>query len=375
MKVALVIKSLSLPGGGAERILVDLAAYLAGAGHETVTISFDTPKAKSFYPIDPEVTWHKLGMGQVGRQARPRETLRRIFGLRRAVRSFRPDVAVGFMHSSYVPLALGLVGSGIPVIGSEHIVVQHYAKRQLQYFMLILSSFFIARFTVLSENIRRHYSWFFRRKAVVMPNPVSLPRASKPKAPHNRKVILTVGKLEPQKDQITLLKAFASLAEDCHEWDLRVIGEGSQRSVLEAEVARLGLDNRVALHGATRAIGDEYLAADIFVLPSLYESFGLVTVEAMVMGLPVIGFSDCPGTNELILDGVNGILVESGDRVENLAMAMRCLIESADLRESLGQRAKLVIKQFAPERIFGLWVELLRSISRSDRNGKRPSSV
>ena len=83
-----------------------------------------------------------------------------------------------------------------------------------------------------------------------------------------------------------------------------------------------------------------YRSAKFLVMSSLYEGFGLVTAEALACGLPVIGFADCEGTNELVLDGRNGRLVDPGaDRAEALSVAMRQLIDDdpqrAFIREAL----------------------------------------
>lgn len=365
MKVALVIKALSVPGGGAERIFVNLAKYLADQGYQVRVITFDSADQESFYGLEDDIPWTRLDIGNALRRARLSETLRRMRALRRTILADRPDVVIGFMHSSYVPLAFSLVGSRVPIIGSEHIVVEHYATRKLQYLLLLLSSFFVTRFTVLSETIRSNYAWPFRRKAVVMPNPVFAPTLPAD-MPHKggRYLILSVGKLEPQKDHLTLIRAFHSLADQFPHWDLRIVGEGSMRPQLEAEVARLQLSSRVTLPGAIREIGKEYASADIFALPSRYESFGLVTLEAMSAGLPVIGFADCPGTNEVITSGVNGILVGAGDRVEQLAVAIGKLVASHTLRAQLGTRGEAEAHRFLPRQVFAQWEHLLADITK-----------
>lgn len=174
-----------------------------------------------------------------------------------------------------------------------------------------------------------------------------------------------MGRLEEQKDQITLIKAFSRIASQFPDWNLRIIGEGSLRSFLKNQIETLNLDDRIALPGATSEIDTEYANADIFVLPSLYESFGLVTAEAMSYGLPPIGFEDCPGTNELIQDGVNGILVNSSNRIRNLADAMVVLIENQKLRATLGEQGKLTMASFSPTIIFAKWENFLKEIVQS----------
>lgn len=166
-------------GGGTERIVVDLAKYLTRNNHDVSILTFDMLGSSSFYPIDDRVKRHDIGIGDTRRKSGVNDTFRRIFAMRQVIFIERPDIVVGFMHSMYVPLAVSLIGTGFPIVGSEHIVPQHYEKRRLEYLFVHLSTFLIDRFTVLSETIRKSYGSFFRRKAIIMPNPVKKPELNK----------------------------------------------------------------------------------------------------------------------------------------------------------------------------------------------------
>ena len=362
MKVVLTIKTMSAKGGGAERVLADLANHLVGRGYAVHLLTFDAHGVQSFYRLAEGVHWQQLGIGETQAKATLTETSQRMRALRQVILSIRPDVVIGFMHSSYVPLSFALIGSGIPLIGSEHIVVEHYQTRRFEYLLLTLSALFIRRFTVLSDRIGRAYPWLVRRKAVAMPNPVNGGEGFAIKKDGERKIVLTVGRLETQKDQSTLIRAFGKLADAFPKWDLRIVGEGSLRPELEAEIAALELGRRIQLPGSIAEISAEYTAADLFVLSSRYESFGLATAEAMAHGLAVIGFADCPGTDELIRDGINGMLVDSSQRVENLAKTMECLIEDENQRQALGEQGRKDIARFAPEKVFARWESLVREV-------------
>ena len=94
------------------------------------------------------------------------------------------------------------------------------------------------------------------------------------------------------------------------DWDLRIVGEGSLKNELNKKIISLNLSDRVFITDFTKKIESEYIRADLFVVSSIYESFGLVTAEAMSFGLPCLGFDDCPGTNDLIIHKKTGILVK-----------------------------------------------------------------
>lgn len=356
-------------GGGAERILADLAGYLVEAGHEVAVLTFDPPGTNSFYPINKRVERLFLGIGDTSGKTRLVDAIQRVGAMRQVIQQEQPDVVVGFMHSIYVPLALAMLGLGVPLVGSEHIVPEHYRDRGSEYWLILISSLFVTRFTVLSESIRESYHWLVRRKAVAMPNPVFIDANAKP-IPHEGKRILSVGRLGSQKDHVTLIKAFGRLADQFPDWDLRIAGEGPLRPDLEREIEGRALGDMVSLPGAIQEIASEYMKADLFVIPSRYESFGLATAEAMGYGLAVIGFEDCPGTNELIQHETNGLLVNSSDRVENLAEAMAQLMGDKAMREALAAQGRKTAGQFLPAKIFAQWLDLLQTV-RTERDRVR----
>jgi hypothetical protein len=117
---------------------------------------------------------------------------------------------------------------------------------------------------------------------IPMPNPLTFPKdISKPMATKKRRWLLNVGRLYPQKDQAVLLQAFAKIAPEYPDWDLKIVGEGPLRSMLESLVRHLNLEARVFMPGIISDLSEIYQGADLFVTSSRYESFGLATAEAM----------------------------------------------------------------------------------------------
>lgn len=363
MKILFAIKSLALAGGGAERVATEIANRLAARRHEVTMLTFDAPGYASFYPLDPAVTSMPIGIGNVAGHSSSGEILRRVATMRRSVRSLQPDVAVGVMHSSYIPLGVALLGTGIPLVASEHISYDHYRDRPLQAALLRLTPWLARTITVLSEPVRAGFPAPFRRAMTVVPNPVSPPSPAQPASRHaGPNVLLAMGRLEAQKDHRVLIEAFGRIAAQFPDWRLRIVGEGVLRGELEAQVREFGLEGRVELPGVIEDVGREYASAKVFAMPSAYESFGLTTAEALSHGLPVVGFADCPGTNELVRHEMNGLLVEGTDRAGALASALSRLLGSATLREQYGARGPASIEVFAPDRIADLWQDLLHGV-------------
>ena len=132
---------------------------------------------------------------------------------------------------------------------------------------------------------------------------------------------------------------------------LSLVGDGPERGRLEALVRKLELGDHVTLAGQVPfgTLVEEYAGCDVFCLPSLQEGFGLVFLEAMAAGKPVVG---CSGTavEELVTDGVNGLLVPPGDDVA-LAGALHRLLTDEAARQAMGEANRAEVARFAPETI------------------------
>jgi glycosyltransferase involved in cell wall biosynthesis len=370
MKVLFGIKAMNNPGGGAERVLAAIASGFSERGHDVALMSFDAPGGTAYYPLHRGVKRLELGIGDTTGPSSWVVTARRVSAMRSVIQEYAPDLVVGFMHSMFLPLALSMAGSRIPLIASEHIVYQHYANRSVQRGLLWLLSNQPAVMLCVSEEARMTYPKMFHDRIKVIPNPVTIAvdgRADVVGSPQGRKLLLSIGRLDGQKDHATLIDAFSRVASRHPDWDLKIVGGGPLRRPLEQQVARLGLETRVSLPGATREISSEYRGAQLFVLPSRYESFSLSTAEALAHGLPVIAFSDCPAIGHLIKSGENGVLVTpERSRVEPLAAALDSLMQDVELRKRLGAGAQ-PLADYSLNSVLNRWEDTCVAVASSRR--------
>lgn len=163
----------------------------------------------------------------------------------------------------------------------------------------------------------------------------------------NRPLIVSIGRLTKQKDHITLLKAFNKIHSniDCN---LYIIGEGSERRNLEKFIKNNNIDNKVKLLGYQNNPWKFLSKSNLFVLSSIWEGFGNVIVESMLIGIPVIS-SDCPsGPREILNNGKSGKLFQVGD-YNHLANIIKETISSDNSK--LINYAKLRSKDFTIEKI------------------------
>jgi glycosyltransferase involved in cell wall biosynthesis len=191
-----------------------------------------------------------------------------------------------------------------------------------------------------------------RPRGRVIPNPVDLPAGWRERRGSN--VLAAVGRLVPQKGFDLLLPAFAEIAPRFPDWTLVIWGEGEKRAQLEQQRDSLGLRDRVRLPGVSDRPGAWVETADAFVLSSRYEGWGIVLLEAMAAGLPVVSF-DCEwGPREMVADGIDGLLVPRED-VTALARALAAVVGDPGLRARLGEAARASAQRFTPDKVVAGW--------------------
>lgn len=157
-----------------------------------------------------------------------------------------------------------------------------------------------------------------RIRVVVPVSPPALPRRSRADIrgrlgiSDDTPLVSCVARLHPQKDLPTLLRAFVDVAARVPDARLAVVGDGPDRSALEAESSRLGLDDVVRWVGFDADAVDWIAASDVFALSSVWEAIPLVLPEAMALGVPVVS-TDVGMASELLGDGRAGAVVDVGD--------------------------------------------------------------
>lgn len=177
--------------------------------------------------------------------------------------------------------------------------------------------------------------------------------------------ILFVGRLHPEKNISTLIKAFAlAIKQDAGgAWKLRIAGKGFLQEKLEKLVQKLGIVREVEFLGflPQSVLADVYRQADIFVLPSYFETLGMVAVEAMVEGTPILVSRSIVSVKDLVEEGVNGFSF-APDSLEELCHQMISLKQDTKLYGRLSQGALEKVKDFQTEAVANLHVSLYQKI-------------
>lgn len=162
-------------------------------------------------------------------------------------------------------------------------------------------------------------------------------------------IIGTIGNLYPDKGHIFLIRAASLLAARLPSARILIIGKNTPfRSELESEAKKLNVEDNIQFLGFQEDVSSILKRLDIFVLPSLHETFSIAVIEAMAVGLPVIA-TRCGGPEEIIADGVNGVLVPPRDH-QAIAEKMFLLLRDAELRQKVARKAReQVVKNYTLE--------------------------
>lgn len=177
---------------------------------------------------------------------------------------------------------------------------------------------------------------------------------------------LSVGRLAREKNQAFLLAAFARILRDLPAARLLLVGEGDDRPRLERLAAAMGIRESVRFAGAVphEAITGYYLAADLFLFPSTSETQGIVVLEALAAGLPVVAVSS-EAAADLLLDGEGGLMTPGGS--EAFAAGVVTLWEKPERRRAMGGTGRNIAAQYAPDATAARLLELYEELARADR--------
>jgi glycosyltransferase involved in cell wall biosynthesis len=175
---------------------------------------------------------------------------------------------------------------------------------------------------------------------------------------HRRPVVLAMGRHCNQKGFDLLLKAWAQVCRKHPSWRVRIVGSGELTRELKDLAQILGISAQVEWIAQTPDVDTHYSEASVFALSSRFEGFGIVLIEALSHGLPVVSFRCHHGPEEIIENQQSGLLVENGN-VQKFAQALDRMIIDDAMRKRMAQAALKRSEMFAPPRIIEQWEKVL----------------
>lgn len=365
--------------GGLERTLTDKANYLVQKNHEIMLLTYKQGDETIYYDVDPRVIQkdincpiHTLYKVPFYRRLAEYNNLRNRFRIRLkdTINNFYPDViVVTIPYSEEFIYDIIRVAPPVKVIIESHLSSAYDAKGK-SFTECLLSKLYPLKNAVqkadlliaLTEHDARYWHKCHMSRVKVVPNPITHYPESLDHKEIVKKRIIAVGRYSVQKSFNRLIDAFSLLAPKFPEWSVDIFGEGPLRDKMQQQIDRLGQTERIHLLPPTHEIYSEYQQSQFFVLSSDFEGFGLVIVEAMACGIPVVA-TDCPyGPSEIIDDGETGLLAKMS--VKDLAEKMEWMIMHDEERKVMGMRAYRAVARYRKEIVMPKWEKTYLSVIR-----------
>lgn len=343
----------SLGDGGAQRVISILSKKMAMRNMEVEIVTYyDIPMV---YDICT-----KVKVTCVEKCTGKKDVFHNLLWLRRYFKE-NAKIVLSFLAPFNMIALVAVMGTKVPIIVADR---NDPAKVPGNFVVRLARDLLygLADQVVVQTEANKAYFKQLQNKTRVIYNPVDLKEYTGIALNSKKeKLIVTAGRLLPQKNQKMLINAFGKVSEKFPEYKMVIYGEGSYRNELENYVSEIGLKDKVLMPGSVKDLYDRIKAAEIFVLSSDYEGMPNALIEAMCLGLPCIS-TKVSGATDLILNGENGILVNVGSE-EELAEAMKKMISDGNIRNRMAEKAVELTQRLLPDEILEQWLDIVRRYS------------
>ncbi|MGN1121688.1 MAG: glycosyltransferase family 4 protein [Eubacteriales bacterium] len=343
--------------GGTERVSVQLANALKQDGtYDICFVSLTEQQDKPFYPLDPAIERVRLSEKWIN----PGPKYIPLIGkLRKFLKEKQIDIIIDIdivLDVLSIPAARGL---NTKVVSWEHFTADFELSVRYRKWILHGSVKRSDYVVVLTDGDLADYKNLLGRKSAIsrIYNPVSYDFKTDT-ATERENIILTVGRLVPEKGMEYLKKVAIKILKQNPDWQWILLGDGEERDDLERFVEENHLQGRLVLKGNVKNVDDYLRKASIFAVTSRIEGLGLSILEAREMKVPCVAFDVKMGPRELIHNGADGYLIRPFD-CDEMAFKIEKLINDAALRERFAENAFLCMEEFRISKIVRQWKEIL----------------
>lgn len=376
MKIAYCVSSIT-NSGGIERVLANKSKYLLDHGYEVYFILSEKTDKEPFFDFDKRIIFYNLGCQFTARGIKKKILHRKykkeyLKKLTIILDEIKPDITIS---------AFGKFSRYLYKVndGSKKIIERHFGKYKRPRYISKLENISWARFipylyrksdydvvkhfdrfVVLTEEDK--HLWGDLPNIVAIPNSISF--IPEEKSTTKEKRIIAVGRTSKQKQIDVLIKIWSKIAKKYPEWKLVTYGNGDL-TLLKKISVQLGIADQVINNPPTSNIQEEMVNSSIYALSSKYEGFGLVLVEAMACGLPLVSFACKCGPRDIITDEEDGFLIKEGD-LDEFANKLSLLIEDEALRWRMGIAASRNVLRFSEDIVMRKWMSLFEELVKEN---------
>ena len=340
--------------GGTERVVSVKANYFADVlGYDVTIIVTEGKNGNSFFPLSDKVKVINLGINfeelwnitfvkKVLLYLKKQRKYKKL--LTNELLRIRPDITITTLRREIN--FINEVPDGSIKIGEQHLSRTNYRKIDTRFSKFYEISFFrwwkdrvvvslkkLDRLVVLTSDAASEWPEVTNITMIPDPLPIKVSNCS----PLSAKRVITIGRYSYEKGYDLLLKIWSIVEKKCTDWQLDIYAMGDPTPYVKI-MDELSIDKkRCHLNSSVVDVESEYINSSILVQPSRTEGFGLVLVEAMACGLPVISFDCENGPRSIITEGENGFLIELYD-VDSFAERLVQLINDNELRNKMGEK-------------------------------------
>lgn len=347
--------------GGAERVISILSNIWCDMGHD-VSIFITSSDKPSVYKLNKKVKVEYYDDYRVDGVSH----FKLISSIRDFVDKENPDCVLSFMNDVCAYTILSLIGKKIPIIYSERNDPNKTNQSKVDKIFRKIVELGASHIVFQTEGAKQCYSKKVQRKSSIILNPVELSRIpERKKEDINYSEIVTVARLEQQKNQELLIDAFNLVCKKHQDIVLKIYGEGSLKNKLQNKIHELGLNDKVLLMGAKQDVLEWIKESYCFVLTSDFEGLPNSLIEAMCMGIPCISTDCSPGGARQLLGDDRGLIVPCRDK-ERLAEAINMYLEQRDIAMQYGEEAYKLRDKIESYTVAKEWINLIEEIKRGE---------
>jgi glycosyltransferase involved in cell wall biosynthesis len=363
MKLLYVVPNLNNGGGVARVLSIKTNFLIEKFGYEVHILTQNHGNSSLFYSFNEKIVLHDMILE--GANFQFLNNYRK--SLNKQVASINPDIiivcdnglkafTVPFILNSKTPIIFECHGS---IFMEENVSKNMFFSNFLRKLKYSFKSFGASKFNkiiTLSEENREEWS---KKNSFVIPNPIWFSTAKE--ADLSQKNVISVGRHTYEKGFDRLLEIWKKVIVKFPDWNLTIYGKSNPDFDLIALAKKLNIENNITFHEPIKNINEKYLEASIYLMPSRFEGFGMVLIEAMASGLPCISY-DCPcGPRAIIKDNYNGFLIENGNENE-FVKTVSNLIDNENLRIQIGKNSKESVNKYDIDEIMNLWDKLFTEL-------------
>lgn len=377
MKFLFVIKSFAQIAG-VERVMSDKMNYLASSGHSIMLVTYEQGNHPLVFDLHPSIKHKDLDCRFFTLIKLP--IIKRLYigfllkhkfykQIKVIIDDYKPDSIISPTYPLDVIGELAAAKGQSKLIFESHMAyiqaLKEFSKSRscIGFILAWLYDRRVLRLlqkcdclAVLTQGDCSFWSQYIST-VKVLPNPLTFFPEVINDVPKDNHRIISIGRLTFIKRFDRLIEAFSMICISNPNWHIDIFGEGSDKDILNSQIAKHHLNNRIIIHPTTNDIYTEMKKSRFLVMTSESEGFPLVLIEAMACGIPCISF-DCPyGPGEIIEHNKTGLLAKDGD-VSDLAKKMEYLMVNSYIIDEMSKQARISAGKYKKDIIMKTWEQL-----------------